>query len=149
MRKHGRCGLVNATDHGDAVDKVIGFELSADDSVTKPFDPRELLARIKAVLRRLTPSDAPAAARGKLCFACWEADTRARLLRNPQGQHVALSRDLLLEQTRGREAGPYDRAIDVQAGRLRKKIEVDADNPQFIKSVRGVGCILLPSVIRV
>ena len=108
-----------------------------------------LLARIKAVLRRLTPADAPAAARGKLCFAGWELDTGARSLRNRHGQDVALSLDFLLEQTRGREAGPYDRTIDVQAGRLRKKIEVDADNPQFIKSVRGVGCILLPSVIRV
>ena len=173
LREHWRCGLVIVTGRGDSVDKVVGLEVGADDYVTKPFDLRELLARIKAVLRRLTPSDPPipapaappAADRSKLCFAGWELDTAARRLTSPQGSDVALtsgefdllsafaqhpgrvlSRDFLLEQTRGREAGPFDRTIDVQVGRLRKKLEADAEDPQIIKSVRGAGYILVPPV---
>ena len=139
--------------------------------MTKPFDLRELLARIKAVLRRLAPAEPSsgpvpsAGTRSKLRFADWQLDTAARRLTNPQGQDVALttgefdllcafarhagrvlSRDFLLEQTRGREAGPFDRTIDVQVGRLRKKLEIDAEDPQIIKSVRGAGYILVPPV---
>jgi two-component system, OmpR family, response regulator len=172
LREHWRCGLVIVTGRGDSVDKVVGLEVGADDYVTKPFDLRELLARIKAVLRRSTPNDAPArgiaaptADRSKLRFAGWELDTAARRLTDPQGSDVALtsgefdllaafaqhpgrvlSRDFLLEQTRGREAGPFDRTIDVQVGRLRKKLEADAEDPQIIKSVRGAGYILVPPV---
>jgi two-component system OmpR family response regulator len=170
LREHWHCGLVIVTGRGDAVDKVVGLEVGADDYVTKPFDLRELLARIKAVLRRLMPGEAATgagAATGgsRLRFARWELDTAARRLVNPQGLEVALtsgefdllcafarhpgrvlSRDFLLEQTRGREAAPFDRTIDVQVGRLRKKIEVDADDPQLLKSVRGAGYILVPPV---
>ena len=104
-------------------------------------------------------------ARSKLRFAGWELDTAARRLVDPHGQDVplttgefdllttfaqhpgrVLSRDFLLEQTRGREAAPFDRTIDVQVGRLRKKLEEDAENPQIIKSVRGAGYILVPPV---
>ncbi|WP_431513262.1 winged helix-turn-helix domain-containing protein [Variovorax sp. DAIF25] len=170
LRDSWRCGLVIVTGRGDAVDKVVGLEVGADDYVTKPFDLRELVARVKAVLRRLTP-ETPAFAAGvsaspdKLRFAGWQLDTAARNLRSPQGEEVALtggefdllqafarhpgrvlSRDFLLEQTRGREAAPFDRTIDVQVGRLRKKIEADADDPQLIKSVRGAGYILVPPV---
>ena len=178
MRENWRCGLVIVTGRGDAVDKVVGLGVGADDYVTKPFDLRELVARVKAVLRRLAPSNAadaspPAAAPAapassdKLRFAGWQLDVAARSLANPQGQNVALtggefdllcaftrhagrvlSRDFLLEQTRGREAAPFDRTIDVQVGRLRKKIEADADDPQIIKSVRGAGYILVPPVAR-
>ena len=172
LREHWRCGLVIVTGRGDAVDKVVGLEVGADDYVTKPFDLRELLARIKAVLRRLAPAEAPvpqaaapATARTRLCFAGWQLDTAARNLTNPQGQDVplttgefdllcafahhpgrVLSRDFLLEETRGREAGPFDRTIDVQVGRLRKKLEANPDDPQIIKSVRGAGYILVPAV---
>ena len=178
LREHWRCGLVIVTGRGDSVDKVVGLEVGADDYVTKPFDLRELLARIKAVLRRLSPrdrleamhSDMPAhgpggPAHSTLSFAGWELDTAARCLTHPQGHDVALtggefdllrifaehagrvlSRDFLLEQTRGREAGPFDRTIDVQVGRLRKKLETDAQAPQIIKSVRGAGYILVPPV---
>ena len=172
LREHWHCGLVIVTGRGDAVDKVVGLEVGADDYVTKPFDLRELLARIKAVLRRTAASDAPSAgaaiANGKLRFAGWELDTAARRLTSPARQDVALtsgefdllrvlarhagrvlSRDFLLEHTRGREAAPFDRTIDVQIGRLRKKLEVDGDNPQIIKSVRGAGYILVPPVISV
>ena len=170
MREGWHCGLVIVTGRGDAVDKVVGLEVGADDYVTKPFDLRELAARVKAVLRRLAPPMPAAPAAGsasldKLCFAGWRLDTAARSLTNPQGEQVTLtggefdllqafarhpgrvlSRDFLLEQTRGREAAPFDRTIDVQVGRLRKKIEADAEDPQLIKSVRGAGYILVPIV---
>ncbi|MGL6108503.1 MAG: winged helix-turn-helix domain-containing protein [Rubrivivax sp.] len=172
LREHWHCGLVIVSGRGDAVDKVVGLEVGADDYVTKPFDLRELLARIKAVLRRTTPAPAPPAsvaaplpARSRLSFAGWQLDLAARRLTSPQGRDVpltsgefdllcafaqhpgrVLSRDFLLEQTRGREATPFDRTIDVQVGRLRKKLELDAEDPQIIKSVRGAGYILVPAV---
>jgi two-component system OmpR family response regulator len=167
LREHHRCGLVIVSGRGDAIDKVVGLEVGADDYVTKPFDLRELLARVKAVLRRLQPlAAAPAGGSGpRLCFAGWTLDLAARRLVGPDGQDVALtggefdllrtfaqhpgrvlSRDFLLEQTRGREAAPFDRTIDVQVGRLRRKLEVRADDPQIIKSVRGAGYILVPAV---
>ena len=170
LREHWRCGLVIVTGRGDAVDKVVGLEVGADDYVTKPFDLRELLARIKAVLRRLQPPAPPlppagSAARNRLRFAGWLLDIDARSLSNAEGQPVALtggeidllctfarhpgrvlSRDFLLETTRGREAAPFDRTIDVQVGRLRRKLEPDAEEPQIIKSVRGAGYILVPAV---
>ena len=180
LREHWHCGLVIVTGRGDSVDKIVGLEVGADDYVTKPFDLRELLARVKAVLRRLAPDDLPMrvpegrqapgvcanrATRDTLRFAGWELDTAARSLVNPQGIDVTLtsgefdllrafaehsgrvlSRDFLLEKTRGREAGPFDRTIDVQVGRLRKRLEVDPDDPKIIKSVRGAGYILVPPV---
>ena len=176
LREHWHCGLVIVTGRGDAVDKVVGLEMGADDYVTKPFDLRELLARIKAVLRRVVPVEAIASSapadvdtaaplRRSLHFAGWQLDTAARRLTSPAGQDVALSagefdllcalaehagrvlsRDFLLEHTRGREAGPFDRTIDVQVGRLRKKLEADVDDPQIIKSVRGAGYILVSVV---
>jgi len=179
LREHWHCGLVIVTGRGDAVDKVVGLEVGADDYVTKPFDLRELLARIKAVLRRLAPATpdtqpaplagslppAPVASRDKLGFEGWLLDLAARRLTDPAGAEVVLttgefellctfaqhpgrvlSRDFLLERTRGREAAPFDRTIDVQVGRLRKKLELDAERPQLIKSVRGAGYIFVPAV---
>jgi two-component system OmpR family response regulator len=169
LREHWRCGLVIVTGRTDAVDKVVGLEIGADDYVTKPFDLRELVARIKAVLRRIEPAPAAASngtpALASLCFAGWRLDTSARRLESPQGVVVALtsgefdllklmashpgrvlSRDFLLEQTRGRGAGPFDRTIDVQIGRLRKKIEADPEDPQLIKSVRSAGYVFVPAV---
>ena len=173
LREHWQCGLVIVSGRGDAVDKVVGLEIGADDYVTKPFDLRELLARIKAVLRRMAPSSAAAAQaaapvtpqRNHYRFDRWLLDSGARRLRNSRGDEVALtsgefdllltfvlhagrvlSRDFLLEHTRGRAAGPYDRTIDVQVGRLRKKLERNAADPQIIKSVRGAGYILVPTV---
>ena len=170
LRAHYRGGLVIVTGRGDAVDKVVGLEIGADDYITKPFDLRELLARVRAVLRRLDPDEgAPVVAAqtrgGTLCFAGWRLDLDARSLSCPGRSDVALtggefdllrafaehagrvlSRDFLLEQTRGREAGPFDRTIDVQVGRLRRKLEADPEAPQIIKSVRGAGYILVPPV---
>ena len=177
LREHWRCGLVIVTGRGDAVDKIVGLEVGADDYVTKPFDLRELLARIKAVLRRLTPADAmpmamasvPAhadeARAGTFHFDRWSLDTAARSLIDTDGRETVitggefallvafvqhpgrvLSRDFLLELTRGRDAGPFDRTIDVLVGRLRRKLEADADDPHLIKSVRGAGYIFVPAV---
>lgn len=169
LREHWRCGLVIVTGRGDAVDKVVGLEVGADDYVTKPFDLRELLARVKAVLRRMTPADAPAASAGsrreRFRFATWELDVAARRLSDASGREAALtagefdllsafarhpgrvlSRDFLLEQTHGRDGAPFDRTIDVQIGRLRKKLEADPEDPQIIKSVRGAGYILVAPV---
>jgi two-component system, OmpR family, response regulator len=174
LREHWRCGLVIVTGRGDAVDKVVGLEVGADDYVTKPFDLRELVARIKAVLRRIEGAPpAPAAAAGgdaapeHLVFLSWRLDIGARRLTHPHGHEVpltsgefdllcafarhpgrVLSRDFLLEQTRGREAGPFDRTVDVQVGRLRKKLDDDAETPQIIKSVRGAGYVFVPTVSR-
>jgi len=165
LRERWRCGLVIVTGRGDAVDKVVGLEVGADDYVTKPFDLRELLARIKAVLRRIQVAPGSTATRPKHCFAGWELDVAARRLLDPERHEVALtsgefhllatfvehagrvlSRDFLLEHTRGRDAAPFDRTIDVQVGRLRKKLEKDSDDPQIIKSVRGAGYILVAPV---
>jgi len=168
LRQRFRAGLVILTGRGDAVDKVVGLEVGADDYVTKPFDLRELLARIKAVLRRTLAAPAePAstAASPRYRFAGWDLDTGSRRLVDAEGREVpltagefdllavfathpgrVLSRDFLLEQTRGREAAPFDRTIDVQIGRLRKKVEVDVDDPRIIKSVRGAGYILVAPV---
>ena len=164
LREHHRCGLVIVSGRGDAVDKVVGLEVGADDYVTKPFDLRELLARIKAVLRRLEPASAaaPAAvaptgfrfARFTLDLAARrvvDADDRELLLTGGEFdllvalcRHAGrvLSRDFLLDATRRREAGPFDRTVDVQVGRLRRKLEAAAEGAPIIKSVRGAGYLL-------
>jgi two-component system, OmpR family, response regulator len=169
LREHHRCGLVIVSGRGDAVDKVVGLEVGADDYVTKPFDLRELLARIKAVLRRLepVPAAAPAAAVAPALpagfrFAQYTLDLAARRVCDADGHELTLtggefdllvtlcrhagrvlSRDFLLDATRGREAGPFDRTVDVQIGRLRRKLEARApDNVPIIKAVRGAGYLL-------
>jgi two-component system, OmpR family, response regulator len=165
LREHHRCGLVIVSGRGDAVDKVVGLEVGADDYVTKPFDLRELLARIRAVLRRLAPPEAgpaaSAAARHGFAFAGFTLDVGARRVTDAAGSEITLtggefdllvtfckhagrvlSRDFLLDATRGREAGPFDRTVDVQVGRLRRKLEARADGSALIKSVRGAGYLL-------
>lgn len=179
VREQWRCGLVIVTGRGDAVDKVVGLEVGADDYVTKPFDLRELAARVKAVLRRMAPvtlspmspavsqpaPPIPVAERTLRRFDGWQLDSAARRLVDRHGQEVpltggefdllmalttspgrVLSRDFLLERTRGRNGGPFDRTIDVQIGRLRRKLEVTPGLPQLIKSVRGAGYIFVPAV---
>ncbi len=165
VREGWRCGLIIVTGRGDTVDRVVGLEIGADDYVTKPFDVRELLARVKSVLRRLAPVDAPAPSSTRLRFDRWELDVQARRLLGTDGTEVAitsgefdlllalarhagrvLSRDFLLEQTRGRQAGPFDRTIDVQIGRLRRKLGDDPVHPRVVKAVRGAGYLFMPSV---
>jgi two-component system OmpR family response regulator len=159
--------VVMLTAVGEDTDRIVGLEMGADDYVTKPFNPRELLARIKAVLRRAgTPraiaSAASAEAGGSvLAFDRWRLDLARRELRAADGtltpltagefdlmvafaEHPGrvLSRDQLLDLTRGRAAVAFDRSIDVQLSRLRRKIERDPKAPELIKTVRGGGYIL-------
>ncbi len=155
---------------GDSIEKVIGLELGADDYVGKPFDLRELLARIRSVLRRAAPPPAAAPAPGPapvLQFDGWSLDLPARRLLAAGGEEVrltsgefrllkalverpneVLSRDELMNALHGRDAGPFDRAIDVQLGRLRRKLGDEGSNPRLIKSVRGEGYLFAAAVRR-
>jgi len=166
LREHSSVPVIVVTGRGEPVDRIIGLEIGADDYVTKPFDVRELAARVRNVLRRTIekrekPDDAPDAIR----FAGWTLRLDARRLESPQGKAVelttgefellaalarapgrVLSRDELLAATRNREAGPFDRTIDVQIGRLRRKIETNPQHPEIIKSVRGAGYVFTPKV---
>jgi len=146
------------------VDRIVGLEVGADDYITKPFEPRELLARIKSVLRRLENA-APAAAQstpadGRVPFGGCNLDTDARRLFDRDGEEVTitsmeydllkafadhpnkvLSRDQLLNLAHNRDWEPFDRSIDIRITRLRRKIEPDPAKPQIIKTVRGAGYI--------
>ncbi|MGH6611993.1 MAG: response regulator, partial [Burkholderiaceae bacterium] len=153
--------ILMLTGRADEADRVMGLELGADDYLTKPFSPRELLARIRALLRRAktqaTVADEIAKVRAYR-FGDWELNLGLRKLRAPDGSSVGLTngefsllaaflsspqriltRDQLLDLSRLHNAEVYDRSIDVQILRLRRKIEVDSSNPQYIKTERGVG----------
>src|SRR5215813_9113164 len=170
LREAGsRTPVLMLTARGDDVDRIVGLDLGADDYLPKPFNPRELLARIKAVMRRAAglPASDPAE-RGKvLRFAGWTLDLGRRRLESPSGDAIELStgefellvafaerpqrvlnRDQLLTLARGRAAVPFDRSIDVQVSRLRRKIESDPKSPQIITTVRGGGYVFTPTVER-
>lgn len=150
-------------------DRIIGLEIGADDYIAKPFNPRELLARIKAILRRSANQNSPTESDDTKCkrasFDGWRLDMASRRLTSPEGlevslstgeydllvafvenPHIVLSRDQLLDTTKNRAAGPFDRSIDVQISRLRHKIEGDPKKPQMIKTVRGGGYLFTPNV---
>ncbi len=167
LRATSRTPIVMLTAMGEETDRIVGLEMGADDYLPKPFGPRELLARIKAVLRRASGvGEVPSAAAGKvLAFEGWELDLARRELRGPGGVLVqlsagefdllvafaehprrVLSRDQLLDLARGRAAAPFDRSVDVQVGRLRRKIEPDPKEPALIKTVRGGGYLFTPAV---
>jgi DNA-binding response OmpR family regulator len=166
FRESWKGPVIVISGRGDSVEKVIGLELGADDYVAKPFDLRELLARIRSVLRRALPSPAPVAAKEPryLRFDQFELDlashrmTRGeeevplttgefRLLRALLSRaHEVLSRDELMSALHGREAGPFDRAIDVQLGRLRRKLGDSAAQPRLIRAVRGAGYMFAADV---
>jgi two-component system OmpR family response regulator len=156
--------IIILTAKGDEADRVDGLESGADDYLSKPFGGRELLARIRAVLRRAAPGEA-VAGRPVLAFAGWCLDTGRRTLTSPEGvlvdlssgeydlllaflrhPHRTLSRDELLDLARGRVAGPFDRTIDVQVGHLRRKLEADPKSPELIKTIRGEGYVLAADV---
>jgi DNA-binding response OmpR family regulator len=143
---------------GDSVDRVLGLELGADDYVAKPFDLRELLARVRSVLRRSRATRAAQRADRRIRFANYTLDPEARRLTRADGDEVplttgefellsaflerpgrVLSRDELVTRLYGRAAGPFDRSIDMQVRRLRQKIESDPARPMLIKAVRGAG----------
>jgi two-component system OmpR family response regulator len=169
MRAQSDVPIVMLTAMGEETDRIIGLELGADDYMPKPFNPRELLARIRAVLRRSGEGD------GKrtevqarvIRFGGWTLEPARRRLLNPDGAEVlltggeydllvalvdranrVLTRDMLLDLLRGRQAGPFDRAIDVAISRLRRKLEDDGRNAQLIKTVRGGGYVLAATVER-
>ena len=167
LRSQSDVPVVMLTAMGEETDRIIGLELGADDYVPKPFNPRELLARIRAVLRRAgDPTDRRGDATSRnLQFGGWTLEPARRRLLNPEGVEVALTggeydlllalveranrvltRDMLLDLLRGRQAGPFDRAIDVAISRLRRKLEDDGRNAQLIKTVRGGGYVLAATV---
>lgn len=167
LRSESEVGILMLTGRGDLVDRIIGLEMGADDYLPKPFNLRELLARVKSILRRLQSASVEPLipARSRLRFAGWELDLAARVLSSPSGETVrlttaefdllavfashanqVLSRTRLMDLSRNRESGPLDRTIDVQVGRLRRKIEEDPQNPAMIKTVRGGGYIFVPLV---
>ena len=168
LRGRSQLPIIMLTARGEDVDRIIGLELGADDYVAKPFNPRELLGRIKAVLRRSehAPRDpSPDNVRG-FSFGGWRLDTVSRTLANEEGREVALSgaeyrllavllgsgnrvltRAQLTELLRGRDADPFDRSIDVRVSRLRQILGDDARAPQIIKTVYGEGYVIGVSVV--
>ncbi|MRI32756.1 DNA-binding response regulator [Endozoicomonas sp. OPT23] len=161
LKDAGGPPVIMLTALGEEADTIVGLEMGADDYVSKPFSPRELLARVKAVLRRvdtLSVSKPEVISTGKRKFAGWVLDMNQQQLEKSDGLIVplstaeyrlldvflsnprkVLSRDQLLDMTKGREALPFDRSIDNQVSRLRKKIEADPKNPTLIKTVWGGG----------
>ena len=167
VRKTSKAGVIILTGTGDDVDRVVGLEIGADDYLAKPCNLRELLARVRSVLRRTRGEDGvgPEVAAECLQFAGWALDLSERRLTAPDNAEVplttgefnmleafvtrpkrVLNRDQLLDLTQGRDWSPYDRSIDNLISRLRQKIEADPKNPQIIKTVRGVGYLFTPAV---
>jgi DNA-binding response OmpR family regulator len=163
---HGPVIVVSG--RGESVERIVGLELGADDYVTKPFDFRELLARVRSVLRRAqAPAPAAGPARTRFGFDAMQLDVEGRRLLDREGNDTnlttgefelllafvhrpnqVLSRDQLMNALHGREAGPSDRTIDMTVGRLRRKIEADPGDPRLIKSVRGAGYVFTAQVQR-
>jgi two-component system OmpR family response regulator len=167
LRAASNLPVIMLTARGEPLDRILGLEMGADDYVAKPFEPRELSARIRNVLRRtqaLPPTLARPMAK-RMAFAGWHFDLVARHLLSPQGTVVMLSgaefrllkvfldhpnrvlnRDQLLNLTKGRDADPFDRSIDLQVSRLRQKLDDDAKSPALLKTVRNEGYVLAASV---
>jgi two-component system OmpR family response regulator len=169
LREGSRVPVLMLTARGEEMDRVLGLELGADDYVAKPFAPRELIARVRALLRRATPAEAQPDPRSRrLGFAGWVLDTARRELSSPDGVAVdlsgaeydlllaflehpqrVLSREQLLEVAKRRVGSdPFDRTVDVQVSRLRRKIEPEENSPSLIKTVRGAGYVLVADVTR-
>jgi two-component system OmpR family response regulator len=168
LRDQQGCAVIIVSGRGDAVDRVVGLEVGADDYVAKPFDLRELLARARSVLRRVRPApETPAPREAWLEFEGLRLHLEGRRLLDAAGQEIGLttgefellavlveqpnrvlSRDALMQRIHGRDAGPFDRAIDMQIGRLRQKLEADPANPRLIRAVRGAGYIFSATVRR-
>jgi two-component system phosphate regulon response regulator OmpR len=169
LRANAKVGIVMLTAAGEVVDRVVGLEMGADDYLAKPVDMRELLARIRAVLRRMpahraaVDEDRPAP-NNKVRLGACELDLDAHKLYDTYGEEVAitsmefdllkafaehpnrvLSRDQLLDLAHNKDWEPFDRSIDIRIARLRRKIEADPAKPQVIKTVRGAGYIFVPA----
>jgi two-component system OmpR family response regulator len=170
LQQDWRGPVIVVSGRGDAIERVVGLELGADDYVTKPFEFRELLARVRSVLRRAkapAPAPAPVAPRTQLEFDGLRLDVDGRRLLDRAGKDLeittgefalllallerpnqVLSRDQLMNCLHGRDAGPSDRTIDMQVGRLRRKVEADPADPRLIKAVRGAGYVFTATVRR-
>ena len=168
IRANSSVPIIVLSARGDETDRIVGLEMGADDYVSKPFSPRELVARIKAVLWRTQHSyntPVQGANPDRYRFARWMINFSARTLEDDEGNEITLSsgefnllsafvrnpqrtlsRDQLLELTQGRPLDPFDRSVDIQISRLRRKIEEDAQQPRIIKTVRGVGYTFTPAV---
>ena len=169
IRAKSSIPIIILTSRKDDVDRIMGLEIGADDYLTKPFNPRELLARVRTVLRRAQAHPAPVRAEGEMArgyrFPGWELDLRSRRLTSTAGDRVELthtefalllaflgspqrilSREQLIELSHGYDDEVFDRSIDVQILRLRRKIERDASRPELIKTERGEGYIFSAAV---
>src|SRR5471032_3657347 len=163
LRTISNIPVIMLTARGTLVDRIVGLEVGADDYLPKPFDPRELLARIKVIIRRARsfPEKQEADRIGTLSFEGWQLDTRARQMRSPQGVTLSLgssdylvlralldhpkrtlSRDFLLAAVYGKESLPFDRAIDVCVSRLRQQLGDNPRTPSLIKTIRNGGYML-------
>jgi len=167
LRARSDIPVIMLTARGEDMDRILGLEMGADDYLPKPFNPRELLARIKSILRRANalPGNTETGEAARVHFAGWELDMISRQLVSPKGVVVPLSgseyrllriflnhpnrvlnRDQLMDLMQGRETDPFERSIDVQVSRLRHRLADDAKEPTIIKTVRGEGYILSAQV---
>jgi two-component system OmpR family response regulator len=165
LRASSTMPILMLTALGDDVDRIIGLELGADDYVTKPFNSRELMARIKGLLRRASYTVTPAAGQRPMTFEGWRIDPVSRQLFDPDGVHVSMTtaefdillalcrnpgrimtREQLLELTHAGTAGPVERSVDVHVSRIRQKIERDIKDPVLIKTIRLGGYLFTPKV---
>jgi two-component system phosphate regulon response regulator OmpR len=164
LRERYPVGIIMVTGAGDVVDRVAGLEVGADDYIAKPFDPRELRARLKSVLRRLEVKSEKKLSSTKINVGRCFLDLKSRTLSDARGREIpitamefellraliehpnqVLSRDQLLTMTRNREWEPFDRSIDIRITRLRRKVEEDPARPRAIRTVRGAGYMFIPS----
>ncbi len=165
LRASSAVPILMLTAKNDDIDRVVGLEMGADDYLAKPFNPRELLARVRAILRRTQGGATVATENRRFGFDRFIMDIDARMLHTSDGEHVpltsaefdllacfvqrprrVLSRDQLLDWTRGREADPFDRTIDMSVSRLRKKLHAHAPEADFITTVRNNGYLFVPAV---
>jgi DNA-binding response OmpR family regulator len=168
IKNESGIGVIILSGIGETTEKVVGLEMGADDYIVKPFEPRELLARVRSVLRRTAEPAAPVKSENlRLSFDDWVIDISGRSLVSPEGNDISLTsgefdllaaliqspgrvlgRDHIMDHIYGNNAPAFDRSIDVRIGRLRKKIEKDAKAPVYIKTVRNVGYMFASQVTR-
>jgi two-component system phosphate regulon response regulator OmpR len=165
IRSQGSAGIILLTANSEDIDKIVGLEVGADDYVTKPYNPRELLARVRAVLRRVRQSGSEPATMGtEVQMGRCRLNLEARKLYDPEGAEVpitamefdllstfakhpdqVMTRDQLLDLAHSKEMEPFDRSIDTRIARIRRKIESDPSRPGCIRTVRGAGYVFVPS----
>jgi DNA-binding response OmpR family regulator len=167
FKEHTNIGIIILSGRGDTTDRIVGLEVGADDYISKPFEPRELLARVRSVLRRIAPGSTNESTDDGTTYSFndWKLDAAGRKLISADGEVVSLtsgefdmllafvthpnrvlSRDQLLDLLTSGYRPAYDRSIDVRLGRLRRKIEIDPKAPELIKTIRNVGYIFSANV---